>query len=262
MKKQIISFACALGFLTAASRVRAEETLFWTFDDFENKVTIPSECAQETNPEVLLDKGLLLLSQSDGTEMGAPYCLLSAAFLGNVEAQFAIAQLYYNGTNLPKNDIAAYKWALLSAVGGNKEADRLGAVLEKSLTPEDLALANKSLAQLVSEIQKVSEQKTEDLNSQISKAHEKLIAINKDIDDLEEFGMTAEEMPQLKPNEKGQGGENSLSSPSSSSPVSVGQGQIPTKSDSARPLRKNDKSQSMPIFNFQDVYRGGGSAEK
>ena len=247
MKKQIISFACAC-LLTAASSVRAEEPLFWNLDDEGNKLTIPEECASETDATVLLEKGLFLLSQSDGSEWGAPYCLLSSAFLGNVEAQFAVAQLYYNDSFLPKNDIAAYKWALLSAIGGNKEADKLGVKLEKTLTSEDLQLANESLTKLVEEIQKVSSQKTEDLNSKISKANEELIALQTDIDDLMEFGMTAEEM-QI-PNTQVRGGGRAPQR----------QNQVPTRTNSARPLRKNDKSQSEPIFNFQDVYRGESTA--
>lgn len=47
--------------------------------------------------------------------------------------------MYEEGRGVPKNNIEAYKWFLLSAAQGNEMARRKAECLENHLTPEEIA---------------------------------------------------------------------------------------------------------------------------
>ncbi|MDD4520002.1 MAG: sel1 repeat family protein [Alphaproteobacteria bacterium] len=241
MKKQIISLVLlTFAFGSCAFALPKNQELFWTFDEDGKKAIIPQECAASTDAEQLLKDGLTFLTQTDGTEMGAGYCLLSAAFLGNVDAQFTVAQLYHHGALLPQNDISAYKWALLATINGNKEADTLGVSIEKKLSPEEIQIAHDSLDKLIEIMQNRSDSKLESLDKKIKNLRQKLIATEIDIEDIKYFGKTEKEA-ELEKKEASK--TIDYSKPQEASSLS------------ARPFRRNSMKQSAPNFNFNDVYR-------
>ncbi len=143
MKKLLL-----LGFLSITSSAFAQN-VFWSFDDAQEPLTIAPECDAKFDEiqggvfmpklEEVYEHGLLFLQNSaPEIQRQAPYCFLVAAFGGNHEAQFKLAQLYNEGKILPKDDLSSYKWAFISALNGNKAAEKFTLNLEQFLTTEDL----------------------------------------------------------------------------------------------------------------------------
>jgi uncharacterized protein len=66
-----------------------------------------------------------------------------AADQGNVNAQTGLGALYSEGKGVPKDYVQAYLWFTLAAVHGNPEVAKFRDYTEKSLTPEQVAEAQR-----------------------------------------------------------------------------------------------------------------------
>jgi TPR repeat protein len=70
-----------------------------------------------------------------------------AAHQGIAEAQGALGRLYLNGDGVPENRVVAYCWLDLASEGGDLGAKTAKEVLEKTLTPAQLAEARRLLGE-------------------------------------------------------------------------------------------------------------------
>ena len=158
MKKLLFYALCLCSFSVNA------QDMFWTFNDEQQPMTIAPECDARFDPvqggvfmpttEEVYQQGVMFLSnQSAEIQRQAPYCFLVAAFGGNADAQFQLAQLYNKGNILPRDDLSAYKWAFIAALNGNKEAEEFTLALEPFLTTSDLEATNASIQAARLEIQ-------------------------------------------------------------------------------------------------------------
>jgi TPR repeat protein len=76
-----------------------------------------------------------------------------AAAQGNPTAQYNLAIMYADGIAIQKDELMAYAWFNLSAAKGNKDAAKRRDALEKQLTPEQKAQAQKFSADLPGKVQ-------------------------------------------------------------------------------------------------------------
>ena len=139
------------GLLLLTPCVQAQEA-FWAFDDEGKELIIPPECDEVFEADELYEIGMRLLDETGYARQGAAYCLLAAALDGHVEAQYQVAHMYHKGIGLPKSDLAAYRWATLSALNGSEEGDRLGAGIEQFLSIQDIQAATDSLNSMMGTI--------------------------------------------------------------------------------------------------------------
>ena len=70
-----------------------------------------------------------------------------AADQGDVEAQFSLGLMYDLGQGVPENDVQAYKWFNLAAAKGQAGAKESKAIVEKRMTREQIAEAQKLSAE-------------------------------------------------------------------------------------------------------------------
>jgi len=149
INKILKTVAFCFGFLFSVTSVSAEE-LFWSFTDDQEPLPIPAECDAyfdevrggvfvPTTEEVYQHGMNFLKSNIDSIRRQAPYCLLLAAMDGHNQAQLEVARMYNEGKYLPKDDLSAYKWSFISALDGNKNAERFALTLEQFLTTSDLS---------------------------------------------------------------------------------------------------------------------------
>ena len=66
---------------------------------------------------------------------------------GDVYAQASLAYMYANGEGVPENDVQAYKWWNLAAAQGHADAKANKAIVEKKMTREQIAEAQKLSAE-------------------------------------------------------------------------------------------------------------------
>jgi TPR repeat protein len=87
--------------------------------------------------------GVLLYEESPETaeRQEAIRWILSAANQGLVDSQIAIAQIYLDGTSIPKNDIEAYLWFNLAAAAGDEEASLTRDKLGRHMSREEISVA-------------------------------------------------------------------------------------------------------------------------
>ncbi len=178
-------------FLTASALA---QTAFWSYDENDLETPIPAQCDgqfDETHggvfmptPDELFEHGESFLLEKGPTRKNAAYCLLSAAIQGHVKAQYRIAQLYNKGLVLPQNDIAAYRWAFLASLNGNKEAEQLALTLEQLLTAGEIELATKTVEPMLPTIKQNSTNSLTEQDNILIQKKEKLEEINQEIDDL------------------------------------------------------------------------------
>ena len=190
MLKKLLLTICVF----AAAPVMAQE-VFWGFDEDDNTMIIPQECdnafyegGTQMNPEELYEIGMHFLEEPGYVRQGAGYCLLDAAQLGNVDAQYQVAQMYHKGLALPKSDLAAYKWATLAALNGHKEADQLGASIEQFLSIDDIQISTSSLGDSLTLIRQRQQNELEAITKEVSKARDEVSALNQEVLELEHFG--------------------------------------------------------------------------
>ena len=69
-----------------------------------------------------------------------------AADQGDADAQFNLGLMYYNGEGVPKNDAEAYFWWNLAAAQGNADAKTNRDIVEKKMTRDQIAEAQRRSA--------------------------------------------------------------------------------------------------------------------
>jgi len=164
--------------LLASFSVKAQN-LFWSFNDEQQPLTIAPECDARfeevqggvfmPTTEEVYQHGLMFLEDpSDEIRRQAPYCLLAAAFDGNADAQFKLAQLYNKGDILPQDDLSAYKWAFIAALNGNKEAENYTLTLEQFLTTQDLEATSPAIEAARMQIQENMRRRMEQLEQEVA----------------------------------------------------------------------------------------------
>lgn len=179
----------AFVFLWATS---APAQVFWTFDDNQNPVLIPTECEGHFdevrggvfNPSIeeLYEYGRTFLSSPELTvkQQGA-YCLLSAALQGHAKSQFLLAQMYEQGKILPQDDLSAYKWAFMAALNGEKEAERYTLTLEQFLTTDELERTNAAIQETRMKVQENIQKQMEAQKQKIAEERAELTRLAQEI---------------------------------------------------------------------------------
>ena len=187
--KKILTLALILA---SSTSLMAQEGAFWTFDDNQDPSLIPSECdghCEEIrggvfNPTVseLYEYGVAFLSSDDLTvkQQGA-YCILSAALQGHAQSQFILAQLYEKGNVLPQDDLSAYKWSFMAALGGEKEAERYTLTLEQFLTTDELERTNGAIQETRMKVQENIQKLMDEQKQSIDKEREELTRLAQEI---------------------------------------------------------------------------------
>ena len=66
-----------------------------------------------------------------------------AADQGNDRAQYNLGLMYYKGKDVPQNYVQAYKWFSIAGANGNKVGTSNRDILEKEMTPGQVAVAQK-----------------------------------------------------------------------------------------------------------------------
>ena len=80
-----------------------------------------------------------------------------AAELGDATAQKNLAAKYNNGHGVPQNYAEAYVWSSIAVMSGNKRAIKSRDSAASALSPEDLSVAQKRVANLYEEIRQRKE---------------------------------------------------------------------------------------------------------
>lgn len=166
------------GWLLCALTANAQN-IFWSFDDEMAPLTIAPECDARfeevrggvfvPTTEEVYQQGLIFLeNQSPDIKRQAPYCFLVAALDGNADAQFQLAQLYNKGQILPQDDLSAYKWAFISALNGNKEAENFTLSLEQFLSTADLEATGSAIQAARLQIQANMQKKLDELKASVA----------------------------------------------------------------------------------------------
>ena len=62
---------------------------------------------------------------------------------GNAFAQYNLGLMYAHGLGVPKDDVKAYKWWNLAAAEGDAGAKKNQAIVERKMTPAQIAEAQK-----------------------------------------------------------------------------------------------------------------------
>lgn len=187
--KKILTLALIL---TSSTALMAQDSSFWTFDDAQEPILIPSECEGHFdevrggvfNPTVaqLYEYGVSFLSSDDLTvkQQGA-YCILSAALQGHSQSQFILAQLYEQGVVLPQDDLSAYKWSFMAALGGEEDAERYTLTLEQFLTTDELERTNSAIQETRMKVQENIQKLMNEQKAEIEKEREELTVLAKEI---------------------------------------------------------------------------------
>lgn len=173
------------------SPVLAQES-FWTFDDKQEPVLIPSECEGHFdevrggvfNPSIedLYEYGRTFLKSADlKVKQQGAYCILSAALQGHSKSQFLLAQMYEQGKILPQDDLSAYKWAFMAALRGEKEAERYTLTLEQFLTTDELERTNAAIQETRMKVQENIQRQMDEENKKIVQERETLTRLAKEI---------------------------------------------------------------------------------
>ena len=62
---------------------------------------------------------------------------------GNASAQFNLGLMYRKGWGVPKDYVLAYMWFNISATNGDKDVEKSRDIVEKKMTPQQIADAQK-----------------------------------------------------------------------------------------------------------------------
>lgn len=100
----------------------------------ENPVTVPS--APDSASEFDKDKKL---AENVGAQDSPFEYNKAEAEKGDADAQWFLAIGYFNGWDVETNLVEAYKWFNLASAQGNESAKKYLSVLEKKMTPEQIA---------------------------------------------------------------------------------------------------------------------------
>ena len=184
MKKYLIAILCI-----SWVSVCAAQDAFWSFDDNQNPLPIPSECDAKFDEirggvfmptmDEMYDYGMAFIKNTSlSVQQQGAYCLLGAALQGHADAQLEIAKLYEEGRVLPQDDLSAYKWAFIAALNGNKPAEKVTLMLEQLLTTADLEMTTGAIQETRMQIQQNLQKKLEEERQQTMKEKEKLEQMN------------------------------------------------------------------------------------
>jgi len=66
-----------------------------------------------------------------------------AAAQGHIDAQLNLGNMYRKGQGVPQDDVEAYKWTSIAGGNGDAGAKRNLELLEKKMTPERIAEAQR-----------------------------------------------------------------------------------------------------------------------
>ena len=168
------------------------QSLFWSFDDSQNPLPIPSECDAKFDEirggvfmptiDEMYEYGMSFLKNSAvSVQQQGAYCLLGAALQGHPDAQLEIAKLYEGGVVLPQDDLSAYKWAFIAALNGNKSAEKMTLTLEQYLTTADLEKTSGAIQETRMQIQQNLQRKLEEERQKATEDKEKLDQMNSEI---------------------------------------------------------------------------------
>jgi len=171
-------FSLIILWVLIALPVQAQE-MFWNFTDAQEPLPITPECDAYFDDvrggvftpsldEVYKYGELFLSNQTPEVRRQAPYCFMVAAFAGNANAQLRLAQLYNKGDLLPQDDLSAYKWAFISALNGNKQAEKFTLDLEQFMSAQDLAATNSAIEKEHMRIQEHMKQEISDIQIQLA----------------------------------------------------------------------------------------------
>jgi uncharacterized protein len=87
-----------------------------------------------------------------------------AAEQGNDAAQHNLGVAYFNGKGLPKDYVEAYKWNNLASAQGNEYARKSMPIIERGMTPEQIAEAQRRSAEFVPK-QEIQSSSSDNFNS-------------------------------------------------------------------------------------------------
>lgn len=179
------------------------EELFWTFDNTGKESPVPPDCDGVFNeelgrfvlptPEELYTAGNAYFFKREDEQRNAGYCFVAAALQGHLNAQYTLAQLYSKGMVLPKDDLAAYKWAFIAGLQGHKAAERLAVSLEQYLTTEDITKATDEAQEFLKTLPTKTQQTLAGLDAELESKQAYLDQIYADIDN--ELNIT---LPEVK----------------------------------------------------------------
>ncbi len=179
------------------------EELFWTFDNTGKESPVPPDCDGVFNeelgrfvlptPEELYTAGNAYFFKREDEQRNAGYCFVAAALQGHLNAQYTLAQLYSKGMVLPKDDLAAYKWAFIAGLQGHKAAERLAVSLEQYLTTEDIMKATDEAQEFLKTLPTKTQQTLAGLDAELESKQAYLDQIYADIDN--ELNIT---LPEVK----------------------------------------------------------------
>lgn len=175
----------------ATTPVMAQES-FWTFDDNQQPVLIPPECEGHFdeirggvfNPSIdeLYEYGVTFLSSDElSVKQQGAYCIVSAALQGHTQSQFILAQLYEQGKVLPQDDLSAYKWSFIAALGGEKDAERYALTLEQFLTTDELERTNGAIQETRMKVQENIQKLLDEQKDKIAQEREELTRLAQEI---------------------------------------------------------------------------------
>ena len=186
MKRLLLCMCLAL-----ATPLLAEE-LFWTFDNTGKESPVPPDCDGVFNeelgrfvlptPEELYTAGNAYFFKREDEQRNAGYCFVAAALQGHLNAQYTLAQLYSKGMVLPKDDLAAYKWAFIAGLQGHKAAERLAVSLEQYLTTDDIIKATDEAQSFLETLPTKTQQTLAGLDAELESKQAYLDQIYADID--------------------------------------------------------------------------------
>ena len=184
MKKLLYMIVC-LGW----ANLCFAQNMFWSFDDSQNPLPIPSECDAKFDEirggvfmptmDEMYEYGVAFLKNPAlSVQQQGAYCLLAAALQGHADAQLEMAKLYENGRVVAQDDLSAYKWAFISALNGNKSAEKLTLMLEQILTTEDLSQTTAAIQATRMQIQENLQKQIQEEREQIEQERTKLNEMN------------------------------------------------------------------------------------
>lgn len=195
MKKYLIGTLC-LGWISVCTA----QDMFWSFDDSQNPLPIPAECDAKFDeihggvfmPTVdeMYEYGMSFLKNTAlSVQQQGAYCLLGAALQGHADAQLEMAKMYERGDVLPQDDLSAYKWAFISALNGNKPAEKMTLFLEQYLTTAELEKASGAVFATRMQIQENLQRKLEEERQEAAAEKEKLKEMHSEI--RQQYGKVA-----------------------------------------------------------------------
>ena len=184
MKKYLVSLICLAWAATASA-----QDMFWNFDDNQNPLPIPAECDAKFDEirggvfmptmDEMYEYGMAFIKNNAlSVKQQGAYCLMGAALQGHADAQLEVAKMYEEGRILPQSDLGAYKWAFISALNGNKDAEKITLMLEQILPTSDLELSKSDIQETRIQIQQNLQKQLEEERRQLEERRAKLEGLN------------------------------------------------------------------------------------